>query len=66
MSTSETPPRGYTASKDQLLARLARIEGQIAFATLLRRFPGLRIQPAPITWRQNMGLRGLTALRVAF
>jgi CsoR family transcriptional regulator, copper-sensing transcriptional repressor len=24
-----TPIRGYTASKDQLLARLARIEGQI-------------------------------------
>jgi DNA-binding FrmR family transcriptional regulator len=23
------PPRGYTASKDQLLARLRRIEGQI-------------------------------------
>jgi hypothetical protein len=47
-------------------APLARIEGQIAFATLLRRLPGLRIQPGPITWRQNMGLRGLTALRVAF
>src|SRR3984957_17488263 len=29
MSTSETPTRGYTASKDQLLARLRRIEGQV-------------------------------------
>lgn len=29
MSTTETPPRGYEASKKQLLARLARIEGQI-------------------------------------
>ena len=47
-------------------APLARIEGQIAFATLLRRMPGLRLQPGPITWRQNLGLRGLTALRVAF
>jgi cytochrome P450 len=47
-------------------APLARIEGQIAFATVLRRFPGLRIQPGPITWRQNMGLRGLTALQVAY
>jgi cytochrome P450 len=47
-------------------APLARIEGQIAFATLLRRLPGLRLQPGPITWRQNLGLRGLTALRVAF
>jgi cytochrome P450 len=47
-------------------APLARIEGQIAFATMLRRLPSLRLQPGPITWRQNLGLRGLTALRVAF
>ena len=26
---AQTPTRGYTASKDQLLARLRRIEGQI-------------------------------------
>ncbi len=24
-----TPPRGYTASKDQLLKRMARVEGQV-------------------------------------
>ena len=29
MPTSQTPGRGYAASKDQLLARLARIEGQV-------------------------------------
>jgi DNA-binding FrmR family transcriptional regulator len=29
MPKTETPVRGYTASKDQLLARLRRIEGQI-------------------------------------
>ena len=29
MPDTTTPPRGYTASKDQLLARLKRIEGQI-------------------------------------
>ena len=29
MPNTETPPRGYTATKDQLLARLRRIEGQI-------------------------------------
>jgi DNA-binding FrmR family transcriptional regulator len=29
MSKTETPTRGYTATKDQLLARLARIEGQV-------------------------------------
>ena len=27
--TATTPPRGYTVTKDQLLARLARIEGQV-------------------------------------
>src|SRR5437868_5733968 len=29
MATSETPIRGYTASKDQLLTRLRRVEGQV-------------------------------------
>src|SRR5487761_1161027 len=29
MANTETPTRGYTATKDQLLARLKRIEGQI-------------------------------------
>jgi len=47
-------------------APLARIEGQIAFATMLRRLPGLRLEPGPLVWRENLGLRGLTALPVAF
>ena len=29
MTKTDAPTRGYTASKDQLLARLKRIEGQI-------------------------------------
>ncbi len=29
MAETQTPTRGYTATKDQLLGRLARIEGQI-------------------------------------
>ena len=29
MPKTQAPTRGYTATKDQLLARLARIEGQI-------------------------------------
>jgi DNA-binding FrmR family transcriptional regulator len=29
MPNSSTPTRGYTATKDQLIARLRRIEGQI-------------------------------------
>src|SRR5580698_7669462 len=43
-------------------APLARIEGQIAFESLLRRFPNLALEPDPLTWRSNLGLRGLTAL----
>jgi DNA-binding FrmR family transcriptional regulator len=29
MATSPTPTRGYTATKDQLLKRLRRVEGQV-------------------------------------
>ena len=47
-------------------APLARIEGQIAFATTLKRLPNLRLEPGPLVWRENLGLRGLTALPVAF
>jgi pimeloyl-[acyl-carrier protein] synthase len=47
-------------------APLARIEGQIAFATVLRRLRDLRLKPGPITWRENLGLRGLKALPVVF
>ena len=47
-------------------APLARMEGQIAFATLLRRLPNLQLVAGPLTWRANSGLRGLTALPVTF
>lgn len=47
-------------------APLARIEGQTAIQTVLRRMPNLYLEPGPITWRPNLGLRGLTALQVAF
>ncbi len=48
-------------------APLARLEGQIVFETVLRRMPHLRIEPNdPITWRPNLGLRGLNALHVTF
>ena len=47
-------------------APLARMEGQIAFETILRRLPNLQAAPGPLTWRNNSGLRGLTALPVTF
>jgi cytochrome P450 len=46
-------------------APLARIEGQIAFETLLARFPELSlVSDEAIRWRPNLGLRGLTELHV--
>jgi len=45
---------------------LARIEGQIAIETVLRRFPNLALEPDPVVWRYNVGLRGLEALPVRF
>jgi len=47
-------------------APLARVEGQIAFATLLRRMPALRLEPQQLVWRSNLGLRGLVSLKVRF
>lgn len=47
-------------------APLARIEGQTAFATLLKRMPEMKLAPGPIKWRENLGLRGLVALPVTF
>jgi pimeloyl-[acyl-carrier protein] synthase len=47
-------------------APLARIEGQVAFGTLLHRLRGLALAPQPLVWRQNLGLRGLSALPVTF
>ncbi len=49
-------------------APLARLEGDIAFRTLLRRMPvlGLNAPREDIQWRGTVNLRGLTALPVAF
>jgi cytochrome P450 PksS len=47
-------------------AALARLEGQVAIGTLLRRAPGLRLAVAPgsLRWRPGLVLRGLKALPV--
>jgi pimeloyl-[acyl-carrier protein] synthase len=47
-------------------APLARMEAQIAFATMLRRFRNLRLQTEDLEWRFNLGLRGLVALPARF
>ena len=47
-------------------APLARIEGQVVLSALLARMPELELGPGPVSWRPNLGLRGLTALQVQF
>jgi pimeloyl-[acyl-carrier protein] synthase len=47
-------------------APLARMEAQIAFSSLLQRLPELKLEPGSVTWRNNLGLRGLTALWVGW
>ena len=48
-------------------AALARLEGQIAFERILCRLPDLQLDTGvPLKWRENLGLRGLTALPVTF
>jgi cytochrome P450 len=47
-------------------APLARMEGQIAFNTLLRHLRNPVLLDSKLQWRENAGLRGLTKLRIAF
>jgi cytochrome P450 len=47
-------------------APLARLEGQVVFETLVRRYPNLRLDGEPPAYRENFNLRGLTSLRVEF
>jgi cytochrome P450 len=47
-------------------APLARLEGQIAISTLVRRFPNLTLATDRPLYRQSLTLRGLTSLPVAF
>ncbi len=47
-------------------APLARLEGEIAFKTLFRRMPAMRLVSDRANWRGNLGFRGLTTLPVTF
>jgi cytochrome P450 len=47
-------------------APLARMEGQIAFNSLLRRLRNPRLLESELRWRDNAGLRGLIQLRIGF
>jgi cytochrome P450 len=47
-------------------APLARLEGEIAFATLARRLPTLALDGPEPTYRDNLTLRGLERLEVSF
>lgn len=47
-------------------APLARMEGQIAFESILRRLPNLKLGSERLVWRENLGLRGLKELHVTF
>ena len=47
-------------------APLARLEAEIAFRALLDRLPGLALVEEPLVWRENLGLRGLTALPLTY
>ncbi len=47
-------------------APLARLEGQIAIGTLLRRMPGLKLATSAPEWRESSTLRGLKTLPVTF
>jgi cytochrome P450 len=48
-------------------APLARLQGRVTLATLLRRMPRLRLDPGEtLTWRDNLGFRGPASLPVSF
>jgi pimeloyl-[acyl-carrier protein] synthase len=47
-------------------APLARMEGQLAFNTLLRRLTNPVLLEETLSWRSNAGLRSLTSLKIGF
>ncbi len=47
-------------------APLVRLEAEVAFETILRRFPNLRIATDDLEWQEHPIFRGLKSLPVAF
>jgi len=47
-------------------AALARVEGQEVFEAIARRLYDLELRSGTLTWRNNLGLRGMTALPIKF
>jgi cytochrome P450 len=45
---------------------LARIEGQVSLEEMLRRLPDWSLAEVHLAWRANLGLRGLTSLKIRF
>ncbi len=45
---------------------LARLEGQIAIDTVVRRLPNLQLETDTLEWQENPIFRGLKALPVVF
>lgn len=47
-------------------ASLVRLEAEVVFETLLRRFPGLHLAAGDLEWQENPIFRGLKSLAVEF
>jgi cytochrome P450 len=47
-------------------AALARMEGQIAIGTMIRRLPNLRLLEKRIDWKKGLTFRSMRRLRVTF
>jgi cytochrome P450 len=45
---------------------LARLEAQIVFEEMLKWSPNWTLEPIPLVWRTNLGIRGLNSLNVNF
>ncbi|MBT2505611.1 cytochrome P450 [Streptomyces sp. ISL-98] len=69
LSRRDNPHLGYGHGIHYCLgAPLARLEGQTAISTLLRRLPDLRlaVEPDDLRWRGGLIMRGLRTLPVEF